>query len=110
MGRWLGHRHGMALLSLPVPACFQGMSLLIHALAPNCYLHSGTQFPELGEDGGTGPTGARAGPGGCTASRPQGKGWKQLPGQGGGEMQLSRHSGKGIAQQEFGAQASAVLG
>lgn len=29
---WLGHRHAVAQLSLPVPACSQGMSLLIHAL------------------------------------------------------------------------------
>lgn len=109
MGGWLGHRRGVAPLSLPVPACSQGMSLLIHALGPNCYLHSGTQCAELGEEGGgTGPTGAWAGPGGCTALRLQGKGWKQLPGWGGGEMQLSTHSGKGITQQEHRAQTSAL--
>lgn len=66
MGGWLGHRHGVAPVSLPVPACSQGMSLLIHALGDNCYLHSGTQLAELGEEGGgIGPTGARAGSGGC---------------------------------------------
>lgn len=92
VGGWLGHRHGVALLSLPVPACFQGMSLLIHHLGPNCYLHSGTQFTELREEGGgTGPTGPRAGPGGCTASRLQGKDRKHLPGWGGEDRQLSRH-------------------
>lgn len=34
----------------------------------------------------------------------QGKDWEQLPRWGGGEMQLSRHSGKGTSQQELRAQ------
>lgn len=47
VGRWLGHWHGVAALSLPVPAHSQGPSLT-HGLDPNCYLHCSMEFAELG--------------------------------------------------------------
>lgn len=80
--------HCCPFLSQPAP---RDCRRLIHALGLNCYLHSGTEFTELGQEGGgTGPTGAQAGPGGQAAPRLPGKGleatgspgpgWKQVPG------------------------------
>lgn len=50
VGARLGHRHGVAPLSLPVPVCSQGLSLALshHSLVPNCYLHCGMELKELG--------------------------------------------------------------
>lgn len=47
VGWWLGHWRSVAALSLPVPAYSQGLSLT-HSLDPNCYLHCGMEFTELG--------------------------------------------------------------
>lgn len=47
VGWWLGHWCSVAALSLPVPAYSQGLSLT-HSLDPNCYLHCGMEFAELG--------------------------------------------------------------
>lgn len=59
--------HRCPFLSQPAP---RDCSWLIHALRPNCYLRSG-EFAELGEEGGgTGPTGAVVGPGGCQLTWP----------------------------------------
>lgn len=70
--------HRCPFLSQPAP---RDCSWLIHALRPNCYLRSG-EFAELGEEGGgTGPTGAVVGPGGCQLTWPwleaaAGVGWR----------------------------------
>jgi len=98
-------------LSQPAP---RDCPRLIHALDSNCYLHSGTEFAELGQEGGgTGPTGAPAGPGRRRALRLPGKGleaagspdpgWKRLPRWGGRWVQQSRRSGNGRTQWKLAA-------
>lgn len=51
---------------------------LIHALGPNCYLHSGTEFAELRKVVALAPLGHWHGQKGTRPQRCQGKGWRLL--------------------------------